>query len=1210
MSLSLEDVHFITAHIPSGSVGQGAALEGRILNAGLRIVREHPDGYMVAVAGSLDSLAARGFRARLLRDRNLLRLASVTLDLSQSLPGPAPDLIVPPSLVSTWPHWIIQLEGPLTASWLDAIRAAGASQLHPIPPYGLWAILPADSVPVVRSLGFVAWCERMQPAWRLHPSVGGASGERLLRVQVLPVEAVDEVLGLVRESRDADAAKPSIVGPGLIQATVDLSRLPRLAQHPDVYMIEAAGPGAPLDERSAVIVAGRLDAAPPPDTQPAVGYRDLLTSYSLDGGGVLIGFVDSGIDTNHDPTLHPALKGRGVFFEDLTSGSFATDVSGHGTHVAGAAVGNPAVADTDADGFLYGLGVAPGASFGGLNPINRMNPNPPDDLDRVRRLGARSVTIANNSWGQADEDGSMAFNQGYTSRSRTYDRAVRDALDDDTGVPLTIVAALGNNAHTEEATGTVAAPWEAKNVISVGATVSGRLGTNPHSPDIRSLAFKSSVGPAKDGRLLPTVVAPGMYITSTRSMSASSTLVSVFPGDYVIARGTSLAAPHVSGLCALYVQWWRERTGGVDPSPAMLKALLISGAVDCAGGVAGPPTHSTIEPIPNRYQGWGRASLPTVVVQSPGSDRGPRLFVDQGVAFVATNQTFTMRISVVNGGRPLRVTLVYTDAPGSSSAARALINKLSLEVGREDGSAPWHGNLFSSGWTTSGAAVDEVNNVECVYLQAAEGTYVVTVVATAVTHNARLSSDTSPWQDFALVVENAQQVAAEPVQVVLTLDTSGSMVTSGFDQRTRQVAQQFIDLVRPGDRIGLVDFNSDAAVRYPAEDATTLALVDGQAILDAAKSRVTALGFGGYTDTARAIALGGGLFEAGDPNRALVLLSDGEDHKGCRRSDATRSWGVDAVEALDGDVRVYTCALGPLSNGANLAEMAESSGGRFFSAPTVDDLGVVFGFIRGAITHDGVIASESSFASSSRVGAFVEEAATRACFTCAWDDLSLRFAPDSPSSPADISVRLRHPSGRLVHPDASFVRRVVARGHVVFDVADPAPGRWYVEVTTALHARSRYTAAGFVSSPLVVDVRTPSARLVPGAPLDILVRARLEGSAVEALSARATVSSPRSSVSAVRRRHARELDALRAALPAGEADADPSAAALLELDRRHGGELLRRRSSALAFRPHLDGLRARVVTGAAGSYSVRVLVRGRAGGRPFERWALISAVVG
>lgn len=1210
MSLALEDVHFITAHLPSGAVGHGAALRRRIEDAGLRIVREHPDGYMVAAAGSLDALAAWGFRARLLRERNLLRLASVTLDLSQSLAEPAPDLSVPPSLASTWPHWIIQLDGPPTASWLDAIRAAGASQLHPIPPYGLWAILPADAVPAVRGLDFVAWCEPMQPAYRLHPSLDGASGVRPLRVQVLPVEAVDAVLGLMLDAHDVDAAAPSIVGPGLIQATVELARLPRLAQLPDVYMIEAAGPDEPMDERSAAIVAGRLDATPPPDTQPAVGYRDLLAALSLDGSGVLIGFVDSGIDTNHDPTLHPALRGRGVFFEDLTSGAFATDTSGHGTKVAGAAVGDPAVADVDADGFLYGLGVAPGASFGSLNPINRGNPNPSDDLDRVQRLAARGVTIANNSWGEREESGSPMFDVGYTSRSRTYDRAVRDALDDDTGVPLTIVAALGNNSPTLAETGTVSPPWEAKNVISVGASVSGRLGDSEHSPDIRSLGTLSSVGPAKDERLLPTVVAPGMYISTTRSMSVSTVGVEVFPGDYVLAKGTSLAAPHVSGLLALYAQWWRQRTGGVDPSPAMLKALLISGAVDCAGGKVGGVTDWDIGPVPDRHQGWGRATLPTVVLQSPGSDRGPRLFVDQRVAFVATNQTFTMRVSVVDAGRPLRVTLVYTDAPGSTSAALAIVNKLSLEVASDDGAVTWRGNQLVGGWSAPTAAIDERNNVECVYLQSAEGTYVVTVVATTVTHNARRPSDASPWQDFALVLENAQQAAAAPAQVVLTLDTSGSMVTSGYDQRALMVAQQFIDLLRPGDRIGVVDFNTDAAVRYPTGDGTTLETVDGQAVLDAAKGRVSALEFGGCTYMARAIELGGGLFGVDDLPRAVVFLSDGEDNKGCRRTDAARKWGVEAVELLPDDVRVYTCALGPLAGGANLAEMAELSAGRFFAAPTIDDLGVVFGFIRGAITHDGVIASESSFASSSRVGAFVEAAATRACFTCAWDDLSLRFAPGAPRSSEDISVRLRHPSGRLVHPDASFVRRVVARGYVVFDVADPAPGRWYIEVTTARAGHSRYTAAGFVASPLVVEVKTPGARLVPGAPLDLHVSARLGGSVVEGLRARATLSAPRTGVAALRRRHARELDALGAAYPAGEADADPTAAALLELDRRSGGELLRRRVSPVAFRPHAGGLRARVATGAPGIYCVRVLVRGRAGAQPFERWALVSVAVG
>ena len=35
-----------------------------------------------------------------------------------------------------------------------------------------------------------------------------------------------------------------------------------------------------------------------------------------------------------------------------------------------------------------------------------------------------------------------------------------------------------------------------------------------------------------------------------------------------------MASPHVAGLCALLIEWWRDRTGGRTPSPAMLKALI------------------------------------------------------------------------------------------------------------------------------------------------------------------------------------------------------------------------------------------------------------------------------------------------------------------------------------------------------------------------------------------------------------------------------------------------------------------------------------------------------------------------------------------------------------------------------------------------------------------------------------------------------------
>ena len=92
------------------------------------------------------------------------------------------------------------------------------------------------------------------------------------------------------------------------------------------------------------------------------------------------------------------------------------------------------------------------------------------------------------------------------------------------------------------------------------------MGATHHSePHTYGVSYFSSRGPTGDGRMKPDIVAPGEKIRSTAP-----------GGKMLLMDGTSMAAPHVSGVCALLMGRYPELIG----EPERIKQILMRTATD------------------------------------------------------------------------------------------------------------------------------------------------------------------------------------------------------------------------------------------------------------------------------------------------------------------------------------------------------------------------------------------------------------------------------------------------------------------------------------------------------------------------------------------------------------------------------------------------------------------------------------------------------
>ncbi len=200
------------------------------------------------------------------------------------------------------------------------------------------------------------------------------------------------------------------------------------------------------------------------------------------------------------------------------------------------------------------------------------------------KVGSWTVTLKNNAASAATYEGWMA----------------------ERVVGATVATIVGGNSEK-----TVGMPGTSAGAITTGAyvtkwswpTYTGTQFTYLGTDRTDNIAAFSSLGPTADGRMKPEIAAPGQGITSALSSSMDTTGQSsrIHPGQkHWLIQGTSMAAPHVTGACALLLGAKNSLTA------SQVKTLLTSTANSDAYAAG----------LPNSTWGYGKLDIVEAVARS------------------------------------------------------------------------------------------------------------------------------------------------------------------------------------------------------------------------------------------------------------------------------------------------------------------------------------------------------------------------------------------------------------------------------------------------------------------------------------------------------------------------------------------------------------------------------------------------------------------
>lgn len=592
----------------------------------------------------------------------VLRLVTGNVDATA-----LPNLLDLDAPLPAGPGFLVQLDGPMTPARAAQLDASGVVRFDYLADFAYIADVGGVDPAALRALGFVRWVGAYEPAWKLNPEIGmrefqtaerleiAAAGELELVAYTFPNASLDAAIAQIAALPSATVTFAEYAGgDGIVNFLIRPTDVPALLAIAEIQYVEEYPELTFRNNSNRWIVQSNASGVFP------------CYANGIHGEGQFLGHMDGRIAVNHcsfQDTQHPI----GDTHRKIQAYNQSQGYDLHGTHTAGTAVGDGG-SDSNTRGVAYLAKVCHNGipSFSETAMFNR--------LDQHRTQGA---TMHTNSWGN---DGTTQYDglcRAIDNFSWQYDEAV-------------VCFAVTNQSSLKN-------PENAKNCLAVGASQDT---PNQHQH------CSGGAGPTSDGRRKPEIYAPGCNTTSSSGSSGCNTSN---------LTGTSMACPAVTGAALLVRQYFVDGyypsgaanpADGFTPSGALVKAIMLNGAVDMTG----------ISGYPSNTEGWGRVLLDNGLYFA-GDAR--KLIVKQ--AFnntddaLTTGNPVTYAFEVTDSGESLRVTLVFHDAPGAAGSGAPVVNNLNLTVTDPNGNV-YRGNVFSNGQSTTGGSADDKNNVEQVYL--------------------------------------------------------------------------------------------------------------------------------------------------------------------------------------------------------------------------------------------------------------------------------------------------------------------------------------------------------------------------------------------------------------------------------------------------------------------------------------------------------------